>query len=320
MWTPSIYRSWRRRRAYPDSPFEPGSGVDDATELPLRPIFVGGTGRSGTTITGRLLGAHASYHMIGTEVRFITGSGGLCDLAADRTDFDTFAGRLLEKWYVRGPRKGLHVVVAREVIEGLLPSLRDELAGDRWVAARTFAHRLLDPIAVAHGASGWVEMTPENVRRPSGLLRLFPTARLVHSVRDGRDVACSVARMTWGPSDPVEALDWWANELEFAFRSCQVLPADRIHVVQMEDLTINDRERTYGALLAFLELDEDASQREFFATVMTPDRAHIGRWRSDIPPDRLQAFEARYRRLESDLRRHGRPYHPGEPAGVSTAG
>ncbi len=126
--------------------------------------------------------------------------------------------------------------------------------------------------------------------------------------------------MQWGPSDPVEALDWWANELEFAFRSCQVLPVDRIHVVQMEDLTINDRERAYGELLAFLELDEDASQREFFSTVMTPDRAHIGRWRSDIPPDRLQAFEARYRRLESDLRRHGRPYHPGEPAGVPTAG
>ena len=35
-------------------------------------VFVGGTGRSGTTVVGRLVGAHERYHLIPFEARFQT--------------------------------------------------------------------------------------------------------------------------------------------------------------------------------------------------------------------------------------------------------
>jgi hypothetical protein len=47
----------------------------------VRPIFVGGSGRSGTTITGQLLGSHSQiWSTFPREVRFVTDSGGLLDL------------------------------------------------------------------------------------------------------------------------------------------------------------------------------------------------------------------------------------------------
>jgi len=45
-----------------------------------RRIFVGGTGRCGTTILARILGAHSSIHTIGTESRFIVDPKGLLNL------------------------------------------------------------------------------------------------------------------------------------------------------------------------------------------------------------------------------------------------
>ncbi len=39
----------------------------------------------------------------------------------------------------------------------------------------------------------WVEKTPRNVRHFGWILERFPAARLIHVIRDGRDVACSAA-------------------------------------------------------------------------------------------------------------------------------
>ncbi len=96
------------------------------------------------------------------------------------------------------------------------------------------------------------------------LLELFPEMRLVHSVRDGRDVACSVVPMRWGPTDIDEALDWWARKVEAGFAACDALPADRLLVMQMESLVEAERDREYARLLAFLGLEDDAAMREYF--------------------------------------------------------
>lgn len=45
-----------------------------------RPIFVGGTGRSGTTIFYRSLGCHPRIHVFPNEMRFLIDPGGLMDL------------------------------------------------------------------------------------------------------------------------------------------------------------------------------------------------------------------------------------------------
>jgi hypothetical protein len=275
------------------------------------PVFVGGTGRSGTTIVAKLLGSHPAYEMIPTEVRFIGDRGGLCDLVEGRVPLRRFKRDILGRWFYRevkdGTARGLHLFMDREPVERAVESLKRELRSDPWAAGRAFAHRLLDPVATASGARGWIEMTPANVQVAPSLLRLFPDMQLVHSVRDGRDVACSVAPLIWGPNDVDEALDWWADQLEQAFTACESLPPDRVLTVRMEDLVVHEREREYARLLAFLGLDNDPAMRAFFASRVSAERAHIGRWAEQVPADRRPAFEAHHRRLVGDLRARGRP-------------
>jgi hypothetical protein len=272
-------------------------------------LFIGGTGRSGTTITSAMLGRHPAWTRIPTEVKFISNAGGLCDLVNRRTSAEAFEQRLRERWFDRGEIKGLKTLFDWPTIEAALPPLRAGLADDRAAAAAAFARRLLDPL-VAEGANGWVEMTPNAALTADTLLRMFPDLRLLHLVRDGRDVGCSVVRMPWGPNDAHAGLEWWGRRLETAFEACALLPPGQVLTIQLEDLVVRDRDATYARILAFLELGDDPVMRRFFDESMPADRMHTRRWRSDVPEAEHEAFEQRHATIAAGLAARGFPYHP----------
>jgi len=60
------------------------------------PIFVGGTGRSGTTVTAMALGSHPRIHMVPIEVRFIVDPGGALfgHTSSDQPDHGTLGGKI----------------------------------------------------------------------------------------------------------------------------------------------------------------------------------------------------------------------------------
>jgi len=273
--------------------------TDPATTLP--PIIVGGTGRSGTTVTARLLGHHPDYYLIPFEVKFIAGKGGLPDLVAGRTSIEAFERRLLGVWFRRTQDRGLHQITDRGTIQAAVRELDAGLKGDAILAARRFTHRLLDPPAVAAGKGGWIENTPSTIRAAGILTRILPEARLVHMIRDGRDVACSVTNRSWGPGKADEGLRWWARQLERSFEAAAAVGEERVLALRMESLFAYDREASLRRLLAFLGLGDDPAVRTFFEQQATGDRAHIGRWRRDIPPEAQAAFLATYRRASASL-------------------
>lgn len=304
---------WRREaRIHPALPNWDGP----ATSRP--PIFVGGTGRSGTTITGRLLAAHPAYALVPFEVHFITNRGGLCDLATGRTTMRAFERRFTDRWFVRRTGRGLHLFASRALVAQALRELCETFEHDGDLAIRRFVHRLFDPVAVDGGAEGWVEMTPNNGQVANTLLRIFPEGKLVHTVRDGRDVAASVARMDWGPSDPLLGMQWWGDRLKRAFEAAAGLPPDRVIVVQMEALFVRARDAELDRLLAWAAVPDHPDVRHFFDREVTAERSHGSRWRKDVPPEVLPGFLAAYEGIVADLRRMGWPYAP-EPDDVKDA-
>ena len=88
-----------------------GGGVrlDRTTTMP--PVFVGGTGRSGTTVTARIIGAHPAYDDFPIEVRFLTDPGGLCDVVEGRTPPRRFDTRMRNGAFDGSDHSGPHAVV-----------------------------------------------------------------------------------------------------------------------------------------------------------------------------------------------------------------
>src|SRR5919201_7152454 len=64
-------------------------------------LFVGGTGRSGTHVLGRLLGRHSRYAGVPIEARFHCNKRGLPDLLGGRVTLAGFVEKLRDFWWHR---------------------------------------------------------------------------------------------------------------------------------------------------------------------------------------------------------------------------
>jgi len=278
------------------------------------PIFVGGTQRSGTHATAGLIGAHAKVAHLPREMKFHAHQLGLPAVIMGRTSPRAFARRMREFWWKRpyreGRTRGLYKTVPRERFDSALSSFEHACRAARRLPAiprrprpelvgpsRELVKALFDPVAADGRAPRWVEMSPRNAQFAPALVRMFPRMKLVLSVRDGRDVACSLVRLPFGPDDPLEALARWDAHLRRADAAVRELPPDRLHTQRLEELLLTRREQSLAALLEFLGLEEDDSIRRTFDAELTAENGHLGRWRVELAREERDALDRRYREI-----------------------
>ncbi len=279
------------------------------------PIFVGGTQRSGTHATAGLIGTHPEVAHLSREMKFHAHQLGLPGVISGRTSPRAFARRMRELWWRRpyreGRTRGLYKSLPRERFDAALSAFLDAAAAaplrrrvvprrprpDLIEPARALVKALFDPVATEQGAPRWVEMSPRNAQFSPELARMFPEMRLVLSVRDGRDVACSLARLPFGPDDPLDALSRWDAHLRRADAAVRRLPPGQVLTQRLEELLLTDREPRLGALLEFLGLDEDDALRDTFDTELTAANGHLGRWRTELAGEQRDRLDRRYREV-----------------------
>lgn len=127
----------------------------------------------------------------------------------------------------------------------------------------------------------------------SKLRYLWPRARYVYMLRDGRDVASSIVEMGWAGNVFVGAQWWLEAEHEWAeYRG--TLTRDRWIEVRYEELIANPE----AQLRRICELAGVAFSDRMFDYVRTssyslPDPAHSCKWRRKIPSADLRVLEAR---------------------------
>jgi Sulfotransferase family len=282
-----------------------------ADEFP-EPIFVGGVGRSGTHVIARLIDADPRYHRIRTEARFHAWPGGLPDLCAGRVPMDEFLEHMHGHWWKRGPngRQGISRILRRRRFDAALERFEATFEEDRVAASRELVRALLGRSAERAGKPAWVEVTGHNVAQAGFLLELFPNARFINAVRDGRAVVAGTLKKPDLTDEPSRALERWEGMVRAADRSIRDLPSGTMFSVFLEDLTAHDRERTFARLLEFLEIDDPGPMREFFDSEISAERAHVGAWRQRMSPADARWVDRRYRRLVRRLRRQGMSWMP----------
>jgi hypothetical protein len=125
------------------------------------------------------------------------------------------------------------------------------------------------------------------------LLRIWPRARLVHLLRDGRDVARSCIGMGWagnvwhGAERWIEAEELWASLVK-------VLPEAQRIELRYEDL-IREPAKELARVCAFLGADYDQAMLDYSrdSSYERPDPKLIGQWRKKLAPGELALLEAR---------------------------
>lgn len=296
------------------------------SERPAELVFVGGTGRSGTHILSYLLDRHSRFHGVPIECRFHCNPKGLADVVRGRAEPEDFLRKLRGYWwhrvrvgdraYVRarwravgrGEVRGLHTVIAPERFEEAVGRFEATHGEDLLGASRTLFYDLLAPGAAEAGKPVLVEMSCFTIAAADGLAEIFPEARFVHSVRDGRDSGSSkvaLRRKAHHPTDVGSGIEFWADRLRQAERGVRGLsPTDRerLHVVSLDELVHSDREAAYAGLCAFLGVGDEPAMREFFEAEMSAGAAHRERWREGLSEaeqaEVVRRYEATLERLE----------------------
>ena len=298
----------------------------------MKPVFVGGTGRSGTTVVGDLLGLHQDIRTsVPIEIKFLANKSGLLQLVFGRDTPDIekkialldlrsrlrrykrkrekfkkiqveFLDRIWNTWWdIDAPPphgRGLQSGITKKQLEKLLATLIFELRINRVWAARRFMRNFISSQAAHRGQKYWVETTPLNIAQAERILKIFPNALFINMVRDPRDVIASLLTKNWGPTTPLEGIEWIQKRLIDAHHALRTIPAKQQITIALEDLAINNREQSYQALLTFLGLQDDPAMRAFFETELTPQAATSGRWKSEITsPEFLIAYAELEKRL-----------------------
>lgn len=78
---------------------------------------------------------------------------------------------------------------------------------------------------------------PGDILHLPTLSKIFPTARFVHVIRDGRDVALSLLRMKWGPTNLYAGCRYWARRTAIG-KDDGISLGDRYFEFRFEDLLL----------------------------------------------------------------------------------
>ena len=158
------------------------------------------------------------------------------------------------------------------------------------------------------------DKTPDYVRSIETLHSLWPTARFVHVIRDGRDVALSMMDWakfrpkpgdfaTWQEDRVSTAALWWEMNVRLGRKAGKSLGPNLYYEVRYEALVKRPEEET-AALCAFLGVPCTNEMLRFYEAPSATDpglearRAHLPvtvglrDWSAQLPPGDNERFEA----------------------------
>jgi hypothetical protein len=294
-----------------------------------RPVpFIVGVARSGTTLLRLMLDAHPEL-AIPAETGFIPAVAGLSGAADALREAVFQALTTAPTWE--------DLALSRETFRAALAEVEPFTVAD---GVRCF-YRCY---ARLHGKARWGDKTPLHGLHLQTIQGLLPEARILHIIRDGRDVALSLRGLWFSPGDSAEALArHWRERIE-ATRA-QAAGCRHYLEVRYEDL-VRDPRGVLRGICRFLELpfcramegyhrgararlDEVRTRYRSDGTVLIakeerlhlhrltqrrPDAGRIGKWRSEMSTADVEVFEriagGLLRELGYDTRALCKPVQP----------
>jgi len=274
-------------------------------------LFVGGTGRSGTHIVSQFLGRNNKLAAIPVECRFHVDDDGFPGLLDGRTTKARFLRRLRGFWWKgrqTGRTRGMFRFVDPEDFESAISRFDREFEDDQRAACRNLFLNLLWPRAISKRASGIVEQSCDTIAASATLVDLFPEAKFIHVVRDGRDASASRVAQTRRliyPRTRRQGIEWWESRIRRIDEGSKAIPEGRFLEIGLEDLLTPPRRRVGKEVAWFAGVKLGRKMRRFYWGTMDTDAGNTARWREGLSAKELDRIDGMYSEALERLERDG---------------
>ena len=203
----------------------------------MKLVFIGGAHRSGTTMLGSILGAHSSCLCI-PEAQFKTDAYRMV-YGKDKADIADIISMVRN--HLRFKYWGL------DIGPDIPPGINSFQELFLWLSQR-YGEKI-----GKLGSAICVDHTPLNIKYADMLFDLFPEAKMIHLVRDGRAVSSSIMPLDWGPNTIDKAASSWASKVRMGLRVESLYGSERIKRIRYEDVVL-DPEKTMKEICVFLDI------------------------------------------------------------------
>jgi hypothetical protein len=214
-------------------------------------VFIVGRGRSGTTLIRAMLTSNTEL-AIPNETHFVV------PLSRDRRIVDEKGNVNVDAFLAKIKRQpGFHnMELDHDKVAALFHEAKPVSYPD--------AVRLLFSIyADKEGKPRYGDKTPIHVLHVEYLAEMFPEARFIHLIRDGRNVTLSNLELNWGPESVWEGAVYWKRFVNEGRRAGAKLGPGRYLELRYEDL-LEDPERHVRAMCDFVNLSFDPVMLRYF--------------------------------------------------------
>jgi len=259
------------------------------------PFFIIGSDRSGTTMLRLMLNEHPELH-IPRETWFIID---LMDALPINIPLNNNQKKIAFKIITQHERWP-----DLEIPNQQLKNIIDELEEPR---LRTILEKIYQILAEREGKKRWGDKTPEYIKEINRLHILFPDAKFVHVIRDGRDVCISLLSKRWRGTMVPNIARYWSEYVGSGVKAGRSLPKDKYLEVTYESIVMNTEEML-KKICKFLEIEFRSVMLNFYKnaekniaawekehhqkTMRAPKRDDLFRWQKEASSLQIIAFEA----------------------------
>jgi Sulfotransferase family len=211
---------------------------------PIKPIFLGGLHRSGTSLLRGILGSHPDVAIYPSDLPLWT------------QFYEQYRTQNLNSWETR--KQLLDEINAHPKAEnliGLIDKVEDnlnQLSNKRSINFGVIVEQLLREYAKAQGRSRWGLKTPYNEFFADAIFSTYPKAKIVQILRDPRDVAVSIQSRGWSKTLKKTCKEW-KQSVRLARSHSQNYSGSYI-AIQYEQL-VSDPETIVRQVCQVVELD-----------------------------------------------------------------
>lgn len=264
------------------------------------PVFLIGSPRSGTTLLHQMFDHHPAF-ALPFESKYIVVFHNNLEEFGDLHDVKNREALIvsIEKYMRNAWLERDH----DEWIPGLLAAA-PELARQAPPSYAGVIETVYKFFAQQRNQPRWGDKMATFRRCMPALLELFPDARIVHIIRDGRDVASSLLPLSFGPNTAYVAAKKWRNFVEHGLKFAAEHPT-HVYTLRYEDL-IDDPEKYLREICDFVEepFTEDmlnfhksgtkrVPRKEIHGQLNKPvNKERTARWKKDLSANQVRVFEA----------------------------